>query len=79
MQVVSSTEFMAHQDKYFDMAINHELCVRRGQNMFRITYEPPFKEQAVLQPDEDLRRAITGDELLAGIYDDLETFFASKQ
>ena len=79
MEVVSSREFATHQDKYFDMAVNHDICIKKGQNMFRIIYEPLVEEQVVLQPDDDLRRAITGDELLAGIYSDLETFFADKQ
>ena len=29
--------------------------------------------------EEEIARAITGEELLAGIYSDLETFFADKQ
>jgi len=36
-------------------------------------------EQIALQPDDDLRNAITMDELKAGIFEDLETFFASKK
>ena len=58
MQVVSSTEFATHQDIYFDMAINHEVCVKRGQNTFRIVYEPTVAEQIILQPDDKLRNAI---------------------
>jgi hypothetical protein len=38
-----------------------------------------FPEQIALQPDDDLRSAITMDELKAGIFEDLETFFASKK
>ena len=80
MQVVNSTEFATHHQKYFNLALHEQLLVRNGNDMFRVLYEPAaVEEQVVLQPDENLRRAITGEELLAGIYEDLETFFASKQ
>jgi len=38
-----------------------------------------FPEQAILEPDDDLRNAISMDVLKAGIFEDLETFFASKK
>ena len=37
------------------------------------------REKKYLEPDDDLRRAITGDELLTGIYEDLEKFFAINE
>lgn len=76
MQVVSSTEFATHHDKYLDMAVNHDVCIKKGQKMFRVIYEPRVEEQAVLQPDDDLRRAITMDELLVGIKEDLREMFS---
>ena len=79
MTTISSKEFATHQDRYFDMAIIDDVHIRRGRSTFRLVHNPLVEEQVVLQPDEDLRRAITGDELLTGIYEDLETFFANKQ
>jgi hypothetical protein len=35
-------------------------------------------EYKVLEPDEDFYRAITKDELLKGIYEDIDIFFANK-
>ena len=38
-----------------------------------------YPEQPILEPDDDLRNAITGDELRKRIHKDLETFFANKK
>ena len=37
------------------------------------------REQIFLEPDDDLRNAISGDELRKKIHKDLETFFADKK
>jgi len=37
------------------------------------------REQIFLAPDDDLRNAISGDELRRRIHKDLETFFADKK
>ena len=37
MTVVSSKEFATYQDKYFDMAINENIVIKRGKNMFHLT------------------------------------------
>ena len=58
MTTVSSQEFVAHQDKYFDIAIDDDVCIERVHLM----YKSIAKEQAILQPDDDLRRAISGQE-----------------
>jgi len=46
--------------------------------MFRLVYEPAVTEQPILEPDEDLRRAITAEELLVGIHEDIRRKFASR-
>ncbi len=75
MQVVSSTEFATHQDKYLKMAIEQDIYIEKGEKRFHLTYEPCVEEQPILEPDEDLRRAITIDELLVGIKEDLREMF----
>ena len=77
MTIVSNKDFIANQDKYFDLALNEQVFIRRGDNMFIVAraIEPKRKFK---KPDEDLQRAITGDELLAGINEDLKSFFANK-
>jgi hypothetical protein len=61
MTVVSSKDFAINQDKYLDMAVNGNVCIKRGENMFYLSYAPveaPYPEQEISEPDEDLRNAI---------------------
>ena len=46
-----------------------------------MTYTPvemQYPEQKILEPDDDLRRAITMDELRERTYEVIEKFFANK-
>lgn len=79
MKTISNSEFLAHPEKYLDMAVEQNIRIQKGREMFYLTCEPSVGEQPILEPDDDLRGAITGEELLAGIYSDLETFFADKR
>jgi len=36
MTVVSSKEFACYQDKYYNLAINEQVCIKRGKNMFQL-------------------------------------------
>ena len=59
--VVSTKEFNTYQDKYLDLAVNEEVCIERGNGMFRLMYLPleiQYPEQSILEPDDDLRSAI---------------------
>jgi len=76
MTVISSKEFITNQKKYFDMALEREVLVKRGKNKFIISNANPSDE--FLEPDDDFRRAITKEELLKGIYEDINAFFASN-
>jgi hypothetical protein len=76
MTVVSSKEFIANQERYFDLAINDELFIKRGENVFQLICTMPNDSmEDTDDPDDDY---ITKDELLAGIYENLEKFFADK-
>jgi len=79
MTIISSKEFATHQDKYFNLAINEDVCIKRERKIFRLVYEPVAEEQAVLQPDDDLRRAITAEELKKRMRVSISNFFADKQ
>jgi len=37
MKVVSSKDFASNQEKYFDLALNEQVFVKRGNNMFIVT------------------------------------------
>jgi hypothetical protein len=77
MTIVSSKEFVTNEDVYFDLAMTEQVFVQRDNITFVIT-RANSTEKNYLEPDDDLRRAITGEELLTGIYEDLEKFFADK-
>ena len=80
MTVVSAKEFNTEQEKYFDMAVNGNVCIKRGDNMFYLSFAPikeQYPEQPILEPDEDLRSAITIDEFLVGVREDIHNFFTS--
>ena len=71
MTVVSSKEFVTNQEKYFDMALNEQVYIQKGNKMFLLTYkniddmniyhEAGVYEE-ILEPDDDFRRAISMDE-----------------
>jgi len=81
MKVVSVKEFNTHQEKYFDIAVNGNVCIKRGDNMFYLSFAPvkeEYPEQPILEPDERLRNAITIDELLVGVNEDIHNYFATR-
>lgn len=78
MQVVSSTEFATHQDKYFNMAIDHDICIEKGEQRFHLSYAPRVEEQPFLEPDEDFYRAITAEELKKRMHVSIRKFFTDK-
>ncbi len=70
MTVISSKEFAINQKKYFDLAVNEEVVIKRGKNRYRLELEVQYPEQVTLEPDNDLRRAITAEELIKRIQTD---------
>ena len=80
MTVVSTKEFNTDQEKYFDLAVNEDIFIKNDKYIFHILCRPidMIDEQVTLQPDDDLRNAITKDELLEGIYEDIAKRFAKK-
>jgi hypothetical protein len=54
MTVVTSKEFATHQDKYFDLAQDNEVCILRGANMFYLVCNPAEKP-IIFEPDDELR------------------------
>ena len=79
MTVVSSKEFVSNDGKYFDLALNEQVFVKRGNNIFHITCSNMnIKEQAILEPDDDLRTAITKEEFKAKAHGIIHNFFANR-
>ena len=88
MTVVSTKEFNTNQDMYFDMALNEQVFIQKGDNMFFLLYKnvddmnmyhDASVYEEVLEPDDDLRRAITAEELLERIHEDIRRKFASRK
>jgi hypothetical protein len=79
MTVVSTKEFNTHQEKYLDMAFDDHVIIKRGKQMLIVqNYMPNHEPDMIFEPDNDFYRSITMDELLEGIYEDIDTFFATK-
>jgi len=81
MTLVSSKEFATKPEKYYSLAVNEQVVIKRGKNLFHLMctngrHKNEYDE--VLEPDEDFYCAITKEELLKGIHEDLEKFFATK-
>ena len=83
MTVISSKEFAANQNKYLDMAINQDVCIKRDENMFRpmhyIIDETKVKQRKYKQPDEDFYRAISMDEFRRLVKEDIHQIYSSKK
>lgn len=59
--------------KYLDLAANERILIQRGRNeTFVLTREE------YLEPDEDLRRAVSAQELLAGVEEDIRAAYRKK-
>ena len=81
MTIVSTKEFNTDQEKYFDMAVNGNVCIKRGENMFYLSFAPEkmqYPEQPILKPDARLNKAITIDDFLAGVHEDIHNYFTAR-
>ena len=76
MKTISNREFCANPDLYLGVAKEQDVRIRRGRGMFTLVYTPPADEQPLRAPDDKLRSAITFDELLVGVKEDLREIFA---
>ena len=74
MTVISSKEFASSPAKYYQQAINEQVMIKRGRNMFHLVNA----NAGIEDEDDDNDEYITKDELLKGIHEDLKIFFANK-
>jgi len=82
MTLVSSKEFATKPAKYYNLAQNEQVVIRRGKSMYHLKYTPlpveTYPEQPILEPDENLRKAITFDEILERTFEDIHQMFTNK-
>ena len=74
METVSSKEFVIDEREYFGAAVN-------SNNRVKINGQPSISiipEQTVLEPDDDLRGAITMDELFDRVKENIRKKYANK-
>ena len=71
MTIVSSKEFIAHQKKYFDLALNEHICIKRGRNMFHLTYSPLLDDES---EEEDVELLTLAKERIGGEFVSAEEF-----
>jgi len=85
MTVVSSKEFTANQEKYFDMALDEQVFIQKGDNMFLLiyhnlddmnAYHDASVYEEVLEPDDDFQSAITMDELRGKVHDLIDRLYS---
>jgi len=78
MTVISTKEFNANQEKYLDLAIKERVYIQREDYMFIVARAKEVKRKNYLEPDDDLRRAITTNELRESVHAHIDKLFAAK-
>ena len=74
MTVVSIKEFQSNQNRYFDMAENENVYIRRGDTMFIVTRSPEIYKE----PDDDLRKAVSMDVVRERLHTHVNKLFAGQ-
>ena len=86
MTIVSSKDFATNQEKYFDLALDEQVFIRKGDNMFLLlykniddmnTYHDAGVYEEILEPDDDLRSAITMDALRGKVHDLIDRLYSN--
>jgi hypothetical protein len=82
MTVVNSKEFATNHEKYFDLALDEQVYIKKGDYMFHIICSNfdtvNVKKQPVLEPDDDLRSGITKEEFKERAHEIVHNFFANQ-
>ena len=85
MLTITAREFKANQQHYLDQVdAGEELIVERSQGrsymVVPVTETDVMSEtEYIMKPDEDLRRAISIDELIQGVKMDIHEMFKTRK
>ena len=74
MTVVSMKEFQSDQNRYFDLAENENIYIRRGESLFIVTKSP----EAYKEPDDDLRKAVSMEVIRERLHRHVHALFAGQ-
>ena len=79
MTVVNSREFAMNQNKYYNLAVNDDVFIKRGKNMFHLMCtnddSTTLKKRVYYEPDEDFYRSISADEFKEGALQIIDKIF----
>jgi len=80
MTVISSREFANNQAKYFSLAQNEQVGIKRGKFMYYLIYNPieTYPEQPIFEPDDDFYRSISIDELHCRVKKNIHKWYKEK-
>ena len=73
MRMISSSELRNNMKKYLDLAVNERILIQRGKSETFVLTREEYSE-----PDEDLRRAVSAEELLVGVEEDVRAAYRKK-
>lgn len=82
MRIITSTEFRDKQAFFFDQVDEGmDILIQRGKGKsYKLvpvsSVSMVVDERYILEPDEDLAKAITADELLVGVKEDIRKMFS---
>jgi len=82
MIVVNTKEFNTNQEKYLDMAVNGNVCIKNEKYMFHLVcrrLEEKSEKDIVFQPDDELRNCISMEEFRKRTREGIHKFFANMQ
>ena len=76
MTLVSSKEFVSNQKRYFDLALNEDVVIKRGRNRFHLVFVPaekqhleqPYLEKRVEEKCQDWYGITDAEDNEEGIY-----------
>lgn len=74
MLVISSAELRSNMKKYLDLAKTEEVVIQRGKSETFV-----LSRQSRLSPDADLARAISMDDLLNGVKEDIREMYRTAK
>jgi len=84
MTVVSSKEFATRPARYYNLAVNEKVAIKRGKNMFHLICtngHNTSEYDELLEPDEDFQRALSADEFrkrLVVVLENVDKKYANK-
>ena len=79
MTVISSKEFISNQERYFDIAIDEDVYVKNGENMFMVSIANQQEEpDMIFEPDEDFYNSISMEEVRGRLHKVIDKLYMKR-